>query len=241
MSALTAQAASELRLTARRGDSLLLIIGIPLLLLVFFSFADVLPTGTAVPVDFLGPGVLALAVMGTAMVQTAIGTGFERQYLVLKRIGTTPLGRGRFLAAKLLSTAAVIGVQLVVLGGAAMTIGWDPTWTGIALAVVAIVLAIAAFGGIGMLMAGTLPGMTTLAAANGLYIVLLLVGGMVVNLDELPTAVASVARLLPSAALSDLLHGTIGVGESPRAQSWIVLAVWAIVAPAAAVRWFRWD
>jgi ABC-2 type transport system permease protein len=160
---------------------------------------------------------------------------------VLKRVGTTPLGRGRFLGAKLLATGAVIAVQLVVLGGAAMTIGWDPTWTGIGLALVGVLLATAAFGGIGMLMAGTLPGLTTLAAANGLYIVLLLIGGMVVDLDDLPGPVAAVARVLPSAALSDVLHGTVGVGDGPRAQSWIVLAVWAIVAPLAAARWFRWE
>src|SRR3712207_6849089 len=55
-------------------------------------------------VDFLAPGVLALAVMSTAMVSLAIATGFERQYLVLKRLGTTPLGRPALLAADRKST-----------------------------------------------------------------------------------------------------------------------------------------
>ena len=70
------------------GESLLLILGIPLLLLGFFSSVDVLPKGDfRDSVDFLTPGVLALAVMSTGMVQLAIGTSFERQYGVLKRLG----------------------------------------------------------------------------------------------------------------------------------------------------------
>ncbi len=53
---------------------------IPLLVLVFFSSVDVLPTGTAEPIDYLAPSVLALAVMSTAMVSLAIATGYERRY-----------------------------------------------------------------------------------------------------------------------------------------------------------------
>ena len=49
---------------------------------------------------------------------------------------------------------------------------------GVALAAVA--LGTAAFAGLGLLMAGRLRGEVTLAAANGLYLVLLLLGGMVV-------------------------------------------------------------
>jgi ABC-2 type transport system permease protein len=100
----------ELALTLRRGESLLLTLGIPVLLLVFFSLVDVLPTGTDDPVDFLAPGILALAVMSTAMVGLGIATGFERQYKVLKRLGTTPLGRPALLGAK---TAAVVVVELL--------------------------------------------------------------------------------------------------------------------------------
>ncbi|HEY8092267.1 MAG TPA: hypothetical protein VID93_00735, partial [Acidimicrobiales bacterium] len=65
---LLAQSRVELTLTLRRGESLLLILGIPVLLLLFFSAVDVLPTGTEDPIDFLAPGILALAVMSTAMV-----------------------------------------------------------------------------------------------------------------------------------------------------------------------------
>ncbi len=54
-----AQTGAELSMTLRRGESLLLTIGIPVLLLAFFSAVHLLPTGTTHPVDFLAPGVLA--------------------------------------------------------------------------------------------------------------------------------------------------------------------------------------
>ncbi|MGH3368798.1 MAG: ABC transporter permease, partial [Nocardioidaceae bacterium] len=105
--ALAAQTRAEIAMTLRRGESVLLTLAIPVLLLVFFSLVDVLPVDTREPVDFLAPGIIALAVMSTAMVGLAIATGFERAYGVLKRLGTTPLGRPALLTAKTLSILAV--------------------------------------------------------------------------------------------------------------------------------------
>lgn len=241
MSALAAQARVETTLSLRRGESLLLTLGIPVGLLVFFSVVDVLPIDAEDPVDFLAPGVLALAVMSTAMVNLAIATGFERQYLVLKRLGSTPLGRGRLLAAKTVAIKLVLLVQIVVLVAVSLLLGWDPDLGGIVPALVGVVLATVAFAGLGLLMAGTLRGEMTLALANGLYLVLLLLGGMVIPLDELPDAVRTVAELLPAAALSDILEGALTAGSTIDGQSWVVLAVWAVAAPLAAVRWFRWE
>ena len=179
----------ELVLAARRGETLLLTLGIPLGLLVFFSLVDVLPLPAGVddPVDFLAPGILALAILSTGMVQTAIAVAFERQYGVLKRLGVTPLGRPRLLAAKLVGVLVVEVVQVLVLGAAALALGWDPSPAAGAV-LGAVVLGTAAFGGLGLLMAGRLRGEVTLAAANGLYLVLLLLGGMVFPLAELPGA-----------------------------------------------------
>ncbi len=46
---------------------------------------------------------------------------------MLKRLGVTPLGRPRLLGAKLVATLAIELVQLVVLGVAAVLLGWDPS------------------------------------------------------------------------------------------------------------------
>jgi hypothetical protein len=122
-----AQTGMELRLTLRNGESLLVAFGIPLGLLVFFSVVDVLPTDGERPVDFLVPGVLALSVMSTSLVALGIATGFERFYLVLKRLGATPLRRRELILAKVLAVAAVQVVQIaVVLAVAVLLLGYRP-------------------------------------------------------------------------------------------------------------------
>jgi ABC-2 type transport system permease protein len=233
----------ELQLSLRQGEQLLVSLGIPLLVLVFFSLVDVLPVpdGFAEPVDFLTPGVLALAVMSSAMVSLGIGTGFERQYGVLKRLGPTPLGRPRLIAAKVSMVLAIEVVQAVVLIGTALSLGWRATGTDTALVVPALVLGTAAFAGIGLLMAGTLRGTVTLALANGLYVVLLLLGGMIIPLDKLPAPVRSVAELLPAAALAETLTAALTAGQSAGAKAWVVLTVWAVAAPVGAAALFRWE
>jgi len=236
---LVAQTRVELALTVRRGESVLLSLGIPVLLLVFFSTVDVLPTGTGRPVDFLAPGVLALAVMSTAMVGLGIATGFERQYGVLKRLGSTPLGRPALLTAKTGAILCVEAVQVVVLVAVSLVLGWRPSGSVVA-AAAAILLATVAFAGIGMLMAGRLRGEAVLAAANGLYLVLLLLGGMVIPVAKLPGVVRGVAQALPAAALSDALHAAASSTPVP-GRAWVVLALWAAAAPAAASAWFRWE
>ena len=240
MRKLRAQARAEVVMTLRRGESVLLTLGIPVMLLVFFSLVDVLPTGRKHPVDFLAPGVLALAVMSTAMVGLGIATGFERQYGVLKRLGSTPLGRPALLAAKTTAILAVELVQVAVLVPIALALGWHAGGNA-PLALVAVLLATAGFAGLGLTMAGTLRAETVLAAANGLYLLLLLLGGMVVPLSKLPGALRAVARALPAAALSDALHGALAGGHHVPGRAWLVLAAWAVAAPAVAAVTFRWE
>lgn len=235
-----AQTKVELLLTLRRGESVLLTFLIPVVLLAFFSKVDVLPTGSGDPIDFLFPGVLALAVMSTALVSVAIATGFERQMGVLKRLGSTPLTRRQLLGAKTAAVVAIEVLQIVVLVLEGLLLGFRFSGASIGLALLGAVLATVAFAGLGLLMAGTLPALTTLAAANGVYLLLLLVSGMVIDLAKLPAGMRSVVRLLPSTALAEVFHGALGGGSVP-GQAFVVLTVWAIVAPLAAARWFRWE
>jgi len=235
------QLRTELALSSRQGEQLLVSLGIPLLVLLFFSSVDVLPTGTDEPVDFLAPGVLALAVMSTAMVSLGIGTGFERSYGVLKRLGAAPLGRGRWVAAKISMVLVIEVVQWVLLVAVAFALGWSPAGDGWAAALAAGLLGTAAFGGLGLLMAGTLPGLATLAGANALYLVLLLTGGMVIPLDELPGPVEAVAKVLPAAPLAEVLTGSLIEGRSVPGWAWASLVAWAVVAPLAAATTFRWE
>jgi len=241
--ALIAQTRAEILMTLRRGESVLLTLGIPIVLLGFFTligYPDRSLTGGISTIDFLAPGILALAVMSTALVSLSIATGFERQYGVLKRLGSTPLGRPRLLAAKTIATFTVELLQVIVLWIAAVLMGWQPRGDILAFLIL-VILATAGFAGIGLLMAGTMRAEMTLAAANGLYLILLLLGGMVVPLSKLPGPVQGVARALPAASLADAFHALLGLGTAIPGRAWLVLLFWAVAAPAAAARFFRWE
>jgi ABC-2 type transport system permease protein len=247
MQAFTAQTRAELSMSLRQGEQMLVSLGIPVLILVFFSLVDVLPkvdalsgVAGATAVDSVTPSVLALAIMSTAMVSLGIGTGFERYYKVLKRLGSTPLGRPRLVGAKMTMVLALELVQLVVIVPIAFVLGWSPggpVW----LVLPAYVLGTAAFAGLGLLMAGTLSGPLNLAACNGLYLILLLFGGIIIPTDRLPGPLSPLAGLLPSGALSNVMHASLTSGAAAPTGSWLVLAVWAIVTPILAARLFRWE
>jgi ABC-2 type transport system permease protein len=242
MSALLAQAAAETRTTLRRGESLLLTIGIPVGLLVFLSLAKVFPPPSGA-LSYLVPGVLALAIMSTGMVSLGIATGFEREYQVLKRLGATPLGRPRLVLAKVISVVVVEVLQVVVIVAAGVALGWRP-WAqaGFSAAALAGALAgTAAFAGLGLLVAGTLRADIVLALANALWLVLLLLGGMLFPLGKLPGPLRSAADLLPADALAQVLRGTLGAAGGVPLHSWVVLVAWAVVAPLAAATFFRWE
>jgi ABC-2 type transport system permease protein len=246
MRPLNAQLRAELTMLGTNGETVFLTLGIPVVFLWFFSAVHVLPTGPGHPVDFLVPGILALAVMSTAMTALGIGTGFERGYGVLKRLGATPLGRPRLLAAKIIAIIAVELLQAAVLVGVGLALGWSPGGPGgagalVGAAIAAMVLGTVAFGGVGLLLAGTLKPLVNLAVVNGLFVVLLLLGGMLIPLGKLPGWLAGVANVLPASALADALHGTLGHGTAVTTHDWIVLVVWAVAAPVAAGLAFRWE
>jgi ABC-2 type transport system permease protein len=230
-------------MTLRRGETLLLTIGIPVVFVIFFSEVHVLPTGRQSAISFVVPGVLALAVMSTAMVSLGIATGFERGYGVLKRLGATPLRRDRLVGAKIVTVVLVELVQAVVLIPVGLGLGWHPGGHSGAVgqAVALALLATVAFGGLGLLLAGLLRAEVNLAAANGLYLILLLLGGMLVPVGKLPSALGAFARGLPAAALSGGLHATLGTGATVPVESWVVLGIWAVATPVLASLTFRWE
>jgi ABC-2 type transport system permease protein len=238
--AITAQTRVEMLLTVRRSESLLVTLAIPLGILVFFTKVDAVNTALKDPVDFLVPGVLALAVMSSAMVSLGIATGYERRYGVLKRLGSTPLTRAGLLSAKTLNVLALEVVQTVAIVVTGIALGWDASG-GLIAAVGLLLLGTIAFAGIGMLLAGTLRAEANLAVANGLFLLLLFLGGMAYPLHKLPAALETFAKALPAAALSETLRGVLDRGASFPTGELVVLVIWAIAAPLAAARWFRWE
>ncbi|MFE9422047.1 ABC transporter permease [Kitasatospora sp. NPDC006697] len=238
---LLAQTALETRMLLRNGEQLLLTVVIPTVLLVLFSAVDVVAvTGPGKRVDFLAPGLLALAVLSTAFTGQAIATGFERRYGVLKRLGATPLPRWALLTAKTGCVLVTEALQVALLSVIALALGWSPHGSPLSV-VLLLVLGTAAFSGLGLLMAGTLKAEATLAAANLVFVLLLLGGGVIVPLTKFPSAVRAVLDLLPISALSDGLRAVLQNGAGVPWSDLGILAVWSVLGLAAAARFFRWE
>jgi ABC-2 type transport system permease protein len=241
---IAAQATLETRTLLRNGEQLTLTMVIPLLLLAAFSLENLVSFGVPISrIDFLTPGVMALAVMSTAFTSQAIATGFERRYGVLKRLGATPLSPAGLIAAKTVTVIVVELLQAVIIAGVALALGWTPHATGWAVITVPllVLLGTAAFSGLALLMAGTLRAEATLAGANLVYIVLLGVGGVVFPLTKFPAGARPVLELLPTGALSTGLRDVLQQGAAFPAGNAITLAVWAAVAITLAARMFRWE
>ena len=234
------QAALETRMLLRHGEQLLLTVVIPALLLVLFSAVDIVDTGGGKRVDFLAPGILALAVLSTAFTGQAIATGFERRYGVLKRLALSPLPRWGLMAAKTCSVLVIELLQVLLLTAVALSLGWTPHGSPAAVALL-LLLGTAAFSGLGLLLAGTVRAEATLAAANLVFILLLVGGGVIVPLEKFPGAVQGVLQLLPIAALSDGLRGVLQHGAAIPWGDLGVLAAWAVAGLAAAARFFKWE
>ncbi len=238
-----AQAGLETRILLRNGEQLLLTLIIPVLLLAAFSLEPLVKVGSGRRVDFLVPGIIALAVMSTAFTSQAIATGFERRYGVLKRLGSTPLPRSGLIAAK---TATVIGIELVqaaVIITVGLALGWQPHGglAAVGWVVLLVLTGTAAFSGLGLLLAGTLRAEATLAVANLIYLVLLGVGGVIFPLTRFPAGGRTALTLLPSGALSDGLRSVLQHSAGAPLRDVAVLAVWAAAAIALAARTFRWE
>ena len=237
---ITSQTGHELRLTLRNGEQLLLTLLIPVGILLFTAGAKVLPGKDLQSIDYLLPGVLALAVMSTAFTGLAIATGFERRYGALKRLGATPLPRFGLVAAKVLSVVVVELLQVIVLCLVGFALGWSAHGS-LAWVPLLMVLGTATFAGLGLLMAGTLRAEVTLAAANLVYLVMLFLGGLVFPLTSLSSGLRSVLADLPSAALAHSLRAVLQLGSAPSGHDIAVLVAWSAVGIGAATRFFRWE
>jgi ABC-2 type transport system permease protein len=248
---IAALASMELRLALRRGENLLVMVVIPVAVLLFFGGSGIVPLATpGAAVAFLLPGSMALAIIATSLVNLGIATAYERSYGVLKRLGGSPLPRSGLIAAKIATVLAIEVVQVVILVVAAtLALGWAPAAGenpvgAVALVAVGVALGTLAFAGLGLLMAGTLRAEATLALANALFLGFLMLGGIVLPLDHLPSWLGALASVLPASALADVFRSALGdatgSGSSLAADLGILVA-WGLATTGLAARRFRWD
>ncbi len=231
----------ELLLTLRRGENVLVTLIVPVLLLIFFTSLNIVPAVNGSAINFLLPGILALAIMAAGMVNLGIATAYERYYGVLKRLGSSPLPRSGLIIAKVISILLLEVIQVVLLVGVAVVLyGWKPVGSPL-LVLLSIALGTITFAALGLAMAGALRAELTLAGANALFLIFVLIGGGILPLDHLPAPLAAFAQILPAAALSQALQATMNINPTLPTGPLIVLAVWAVLVLLIAIRTFKWE
>jgi ABC-2 type transport system permease protein len=175
------------------------------------------------------------------MVNLGIATAYERYYGVLKRLGTSPLSRSGLISAKVLSILVLEVIQVIILVGVAVVLyGWHLTGSPL-LVLLTLVLGTITFSALGLAMAGALRAESTLAGANALFLLFILLGGGILPLSHLPAPLAAVAELLPAAALTQALQRTMISGDAFPAFQLLILAIWAILILLVAIRTFKWE
>ncbi len=231
----------ELLLTLRRGENILITLIVPVMLLIFFASLNIVPGVNGSAVNFLLPGILALAVMAAGMVNLGIATAYERYYGVLKRLGGSPLPRSGLIIAKIIAILVLEVIQVMLLVGVAMALyGWQAAGSPL-LALLVMALGTVTFAAIGLAMAGALRAEVTLAGANALFLLFVLLGGGILPLSHLPAPVAAIAQFLPAAALTQALQATMSSGAAFPGFSLVVLTIWAVVVLLVAIRTFQWE
>ena len=232
------QTRMELLLTARRGEAVVLAMGVPLLVLLGAGLTRVTTLPTADRIGWVVPGVLALTVMSTAFTGQAITTGYERSYGVLKRLGASPLTRPGLLGAKTAAVSCLVVVQMAVLAAVGVAVGWRPSAAHLPDAVGVTVLATAAYCGLALTIASLLRPETVTAAATLVYVLMLAAGGIMFAAPDLG---GLGTWLLPLAAHAAALRAALTGGSPVPGSIWLALAAWALAGVLLAVRTLRWE
>lgn len=242
-----AQARFDTSTTLRNGEQLLLTLLMPIGALVALVVTDVvdLPLSDAGQVHGAAlASALALAVSAAGLPSVAIALAFDRRWGVLRQLSTTPLGPRGLLAGRLGAVLALVVIQVVLLAGTALVVGWRPdpaSWlVTVPVGGLVVLLGTAALTGFGVIVGGTLRPEAVLAIANTLWVLLAAGGGVLAPVATYPAWLGTVVGLLPAGALGEALRSLATPG-APDWSSVAVLAVWAVVLPVVAARVVRWE
>jgi ABC-2 type transport system permease protein len=107
-----------------------------------------------------------------------------------------------------------------------------------------VLLAAFTFATWGLFLAGALRAEAVLAVANGVFLTLILFGGIIISPDQMPDVLGSIIEFTPSAALVEALNIALASkapGTASLLMPAIVLAVWGAIGALLARRYFRWE
>lgn len=195
-------------------------------------------------IDFLIPGLMGVNTMGGGM----WGVGFLlvnfRIAKLLKRFQATPMPRSHFLMAVLGARLTFLVPDVVVLLALGVWGFHMPIRGSLALVGLIEVVGALAFAGLGLLIASRTSTTETVSGLMNLVMLpMWLLSGVFFASDRFPAPLQPLIRALPLTQIVDALRRVIldGAGFAAVSGSLAILAAWAVVTFALALRLFRWS
>ena len=193
--------------------------------------------------SYLIPSILGMSLMQGGIF-AAIPLVADRQKLILKRLGATPLRRWQLVGSNVFVRLVIALAQtLIIVGVGTLLFGLETTgrWLGVGFFVI---LGSLTFIALGYVIASFT---RTEEAANGItqavQLPMLFLSGIFFPIATMGPVLQSVARLLPLTYLGDALRQVMvdGTPFAPLSVCVAVLLVWLAGCFAVSARFFRWQ
>jgi len=215
-----------------------------LLPLLFLAFFGAILHGNRHELNVIVPGIAGMSVMSTTFTALAFNITFLREQGVLKRIRGTPMPAVSYLigiAANAVTNTALQIAIITVAGRVFFGTGWPRDWPELVLFTTAGVLC---FASLGVAFSHAIPNFDSAPAyVNAVFLPVIFVSGVFFDAGRAPGFIKGVAQALPLKHLIDGLSGAMVKGTSiaSNISALGVIAAWAVLGIALAVRGFTWE
>jgi ABC-2 type transport system permease protein len=195
-------------------------------------------------VDFLLPGLIGLNLMGSSMWGIGFNLVLARKRKLLRRYAVTPMRRSHFLLSYFCSRSLFLVLELAVLIGFGRLVFGTQIQGSLPALLAASTLGAAAFAAIGFLIGARL---TSTEVAGGwmnfVQLPMWLLSGSFFSYERFPPWLQLPIRFLPLTAVNDALRRVYNEGGSLSSIAFesAVLAAWAMIGFAIAIKAFRWQ
>src|SRR5437764_9354299 len=215
-----------------------------LLPLLFLAFFGAIFSGNQKDLDVIVPGIAGMAVLSTTFSALAFNLTFLRESGVLKRIRGTPLPTGAYLggvAANAVTNTAIQVTIILVAGKVFFSVDGlkDPVEL-----VVFVALGVVCFASLGVAFSHVIPNFDSAPAyVNAVFLPVIFISGVFYDAGRAPGFIKGIAQALPLTHLIDGLSGAMvtGAGVGRNVSALGVIALWAVLGVALAIRGVSWD
>ena len=215
-----------------------------LLPLLFLALFGAILHGKQHDLNVIVPGIAGMAVMSTTFTALAYNMTFLREEGVLKRIRGTPMPAISYLlgiAFNAVTNAALQIAIITVAGRVFFGTGWPRDLPEL---IVFVAAGVICFAALGVAFSHAIPNFeSTSAYVNAVFLPVILISGVFYDAARAPGFIKGIAQALPLTHLINGLSGAMVKGTSIGANisALGVIAVWAVLGMALAVRGFSWD